>query len=187
MLPRLVTGLYLAYLAAPIVLLFVGSFGDLWLNTLFPTGLTGRWYLEVASDPSFRRAFVASLTVGILTCGACLAIGLPLAYAIFRTRNPQLRALVGALYQLPVALPPLVLATGIGEARNAIIARAALCLVAIGDNFGTLSEVALGRQFGKLVIGLEGAAAVPGVVHVENVAAALEQVARCALNAPAGH
>ena len=31
---------------------------------------------------------------------------LPLAYAVFRTRNPQLRALVGALYQLPVALPP---------------------------------------------------------------------------------
>jgi uncharacterized protein (TIGR00725 family) len=80
-----------------------------------------------------------------------------------------------------------VLATGIGEARNAIIARAALCLVAIGNNFGTLSEVALGRQFGKLVIGLEGAADVPGVVQADSVAAALEQVARCAIGAPHGH
>jgi uncharacterized protein (TIGR00725 family) len=79
-----------------------------------------------------------------------------------------------------------VLATGIGEARNAIIARAALCLVAIGDNFGTLSEVALGRQFGKLVIGLEGAARVEGVVQVDSPASALEQVARCALGAPTG-
>lgn len=77
----------------------------------------------------------------------------------------------------------LVLATGIGEARNAVIARAALCLVAIGDNFGTLSEVALGRQFGKLVIGLESAAQVDGVVHVDTPAAALVQVAHCVLAA----
>ena len=77
-----------------------------------------------------------------------------------------------------------VIASGIGEARNAVIARAALCLVAIGDNFGTLSEVALGRQFGKLVVGLEGAAQLDGVVQVETAAAALELVARCVLATP---
>ena len=82
-----------------------------------------------------------------------------------------------------------VLATGIGEARNAVIAQAALCLVAIGDNFGTLSEVALGRRFGKLVIGLEGAAQVEGVMQVATPAEALARVARCALatgDPPAG-
>ena len=71
-----------------------------------------------------------------------------------------------------------VLATGIGEARNALIARAALCLVAIGDSYGTLSEVALGCQFGKLVVGLEGAARVDGVVHVGTPQDAVEHVAR---------
>jgi uncharacterized protein (TIGR00725 family) len=76
-----------------------------------------------------------------------------------------------------------VLATGIGEARNALIARAAFCVVAIGDSFGTLSEVALGRQFGKLVIGLEGAARVDGVVQVTSPAEALVRVARYALAA----
>ncbi|MEO8739135.1 MAG: lysine decarboxylase [Casimicrobiaceae bacterium] len=74
-----------------------------------------------------------------------------------------------------------VIATGIGEARNALIARAALCLVAIGNSYGTLSEVALGRHFGKLVIGLEGAAQVEGVRHVDEVAAALTLVAECAI------
>ncbi|MBK9609094.1 MAG: hypothetical protein IPO58_22735 [Betaproteobacteria bacterium] len=77
----------------------------------------------------------------------------------------------------------IVIATGIGEARNALIARSSLCLVAIGDSYGTLSEVALGRQFGKRVIGLEGAARVEGVVHVASAAEALEEVARCALGA----
>ncbi len=76
----------------------------------------------------------------------------------------------------------IVIATGIGEARNALIARASLCLVAIGDSFGTLSEVALSRQFGKRVIGLEGAAQVDGVVHLASVDEALAALARCALN-----
>lgn len=73
----------------------------------------------------------------------------------------------------------IVIATGIGEARNAVIARASLCLIAIGDSYGTLSEVALGRQFGKLVIGMQGAAQVDGVVHVDTVEQALEHVACC--------
>ncbi len=40
MIPRWITTLYLVYLAVPIVLLVVGSFGDLWLNTLLPSGAT---------------------------------------------------------------------------------------------------------------------------------------------------
>lgn len=109
---RAVTAVYLAYLAAPIVLLFVGSFGRLWLNTLLPTGFTGRWYVDVAADPSFRRAFVSSLTVAGLVVALCLAIGLPLAYAVFRARRPAVRAAARVVYQLPVALPALVLAFG---------------------------------------------------------------------------
>jgi uncharacterized protein (TIGR00725 family) len=76
----------------------------------------------------------------------------------------------------------LVLATGIGEARNALVARASVCLVAIGDSFGTLSEVALARQFGKRVIGLAGAANVEGVEHVADVPEALQRVAQALLD-----
>ncbi len=75
----------------------------------------------------------------------------------------------------------IVLATGIGEARNALIARASFCLVAIGNSYGTLSEVALGRQFGKLVIGMEGAAQLDGVVHVDGTQAAVEKIAEAVL------
>lgn len=77
-----------------------------------------------------------------------------------------------------------VIATGLGEARNVVIARAALCLVAVGDNLGTLSEVALGLRFGKRVVGLAGAARVDGVRHVDSPAAALAEVARCVLAQP---
>lgn len=74
-----------------------------------------------------------------------------------------------------------VITSGIGEARNAIIARAPLCLVAIGGGFGTLTEVAFARNYGKLVVGLEGAPQAKGVAYVATPAEALALVARCAL------
>lgn len=73
------------------------------------------------------------------------------------------------------------IATGIGEARNVLVARAGFCLVAIGDSYGTLSEVALGLQFGRPVIGLSGAAQVTGVRHLDGVDAAIDAVAAIAL------
>jgi len=75
----------------------------------------------------------------------------------------------------------IVLATGIGEARNAIIARASFCLIAVGDSHGTLSEVALGLHFGKAVIGLAGAAQLAGVQPAATVDDALACVDRLAL------
>ena len=74
-----------------------------------------------------------------------------------------------------------VIATGIGEARNALVARAAFCLVVIGDSYGTLSEVALGLQFGKRVFGIEGAARVHGVEHRRDVDSVLRSVALAVL------
>jgi uncharacterized protein (TIGR00725 family) len=74
------------------------------------------------------------------------------------------------------------IATGIGEARNALIARASFCLIAIGNSFGTLSEVALARQFGKTVIGLEDAAKIEGVQHAKGARDAVERLAAAILN-----
>lgn len=45
--------------------------------------------------------------------------------------------------------------TGLGEARNALVVRSADALVAVGGEFGTLSEIALALKAGKPVVGLE--------------------------------
>lgn len=45
-------------------------------------------------------------------------------------------------------------ATGLGEARNALVVRAADALVAVGGEYGTLSEIALALKAGKPVIGI---------------------------------
>lgn len=44
--------------------------------------------------------------------------------------------------------------TGLGEARNALVVRAADALVAVGGGWGTLSEVALALKAGKPVVGV---------------------------------
>jgi uncharacterized protein (TIGR00725 family) len=46
------------------------------------------------------------------------------------------------------------LATGLGYARNSIIAQASDVLIAIGGRFGTLSEIAFSLALGKRVVGL---------------------------------
>jgi uncharacterized protein (TIGR00725 family) len=48
-----------------------------------------------------------------------------------------------------------VIATGMGEARNAIIVRTADAVIAVGGEYGTLSEIALALKMGKPVIGLK--------------------------------
>jgi len=45
--------------------------------------------------------------------------------------------------------------TGMGEARNALVVRAADAIVAIGGAWGTLSEIAFARKAGKPVVGLD--------------------------------
>lgn len=112
MLPRWIARIYLVYLLLPIALLLIGSFGGNWMNSLLPTGFTGRWYTQVVADPSFRRAFLSSLLVATATCGVCVLVGLPLAYAVFKTRSATVWTLAKTLSMLPVALPPLVLAFG---------------------------------------------------------------------------
>jgi uncharacterized protein (TIGR00725 family) len=48
------------------------------------------------------------------------------------------------------------IATGLGEMRNGLIVRAVDVLVAVGGEFGTLSEMALGLKAGKPVVALGG-------------------------------
>jgi uncharacterized protein (TIGR00725 family) len=45
--------------------------------------------------------------------------------------------------------------TGIGEARNALVVRSADVVVAVGGEFGTLSEIAFALKMGKTVVGLD--------------------------------
>ena len=83
---------------------------------------------------------------------------------------------------LTVSIP-----TGLGEARNALVVRAADAVIAIGGEFGTLSEIALALKAGTPVVGLhtwelaKAGSLVHAIVETETpqeaVRAALEAIA----------
>lgn len=79
--------------------------------------------------------------------GGGVSVGL-LPDGDWRTANPYVT--------IPVA-------TGIGIARNALISRAAHAMIAVGAGLGTISEMALGLQFNKIVFAVHDRIAVEGV------------------------
>lgn len=56
----------------------------------------------------------------------------------------------GANPHLTVSLP-----SGMGQARNVLIVTAAETVIAIGEGWGTLSEIAIARRLGRPVVALE--------------------------------
>lgn len=83
-----------------------------------------------------------------------------------------------------VAIP-----TGLGEARNALVVRAADVVLAVGGAYGTLSEIALALAAGTPVVGLDtwefarGGLPDEGVERAASAAEAVERTLRAAAGA----
>ncbi|MDQ4125518.1 MAG: TIGR00725 family protein [Actinomycetota bacterium] len=77
------------------------------------------------------------------------------------------------------------LATGMGEMRNALIVRAADVVIALGGEYGTLSEVAFALKTGRPVVGydtwdLSSGTASDGIVRVDSADDAVKAALRLA-------
>jgi hypothetical protein len=66
-----------------------------------------------------------------------------------------------------------VLTTGMGEMRNALVVRAADAVIAVGGAYGTLSEIAFALRTGVPVVGI-GTWDLDDVVDAPDPAAAVE-------------
>lgn len=72
------------------------------------------------------------------------------------------------------------IATGMGEARNALVVRAADVVLAIDGEFGTLSEIALALRTGTPVVGIDtwelsiGGQEVDTILRLQDPVAAVE-------------
>lgn len=72
-----------------------------------------------------------------------------------------------------IALP---IATGMGEGRNVLLVRAAQAVIAVGGEWGTLSEVALARKIGiPVVLFRPGLTAALGLDEARSPEAAVDQ------------
>ncbi|HYG89120.1 MAG TPA: TIGR00725 family protein [Azospirillum sp.] len=128
-------------------------------------------------------AGLAGLGLTVL-CGGCAGVMEAVCRGVAGAGGLSIGLLPGEDWDGANAFVGVPVATGIGVARNAIIARAALCLIAVGGSNGTLSEIAYGLQFGKPVFALAGAPRVAGTVELEGWEDLLPRLARVVLNHP---
>ena len=109
---------WFSYVLAPLVLIFVGSFGDKWFGTLLPTGFTLKWYADLFSKTMYVRAMMMSLLVGCLTVAINGIIGICSVYAVSVLDRKWLRKAFDFVILLPIAIPPVVMGLGLVQAFN---------------------------------------------------------------------
>lgn len=107
---RVFTGLLLATLYLPIVVLVIFSFNDNMVTTLPLRGFTLEWYRKAFTNEDMLRALGNSLYVGFFATALTLIIGTAAAFAIDRTEFPGKR-IFRRLVVLPLVLPGII--TGI--------------------------------------------------------------------------
>jgi uncharacterized protein (TIGR00725 family) len=69
-----------------------------------------------------------------------------------------------------------VVLTGLGHARNAVVAASGDAVIAVGGSYGTLTEIGFARIFGRPVVIIEPGLHVEGVPRAATPAEAVEYV-----------
>lgn len=90
-----------------------------------------------------------------LLCGGLGGVMEAAAYGAKQEGGITLGILPGTLREEANPWIDIAVLSGMGQARNAIIAQSSDALIAVNGEYGTLSEIALGLKMGKPVIVLE--------------------------------
>lgn len=143
-----------------------------------PVGVIGpreasKQELETAEDLGSR---LADLGLPVLT-GGLSGVMEAASRGAFEAGGLTIGLLPGEDWRTANAFVSLPLATGIGKARNAIIAQSARALIAVGGGYGTLTEIAYGLHFDKPVLTLGAAPVATGAQACRDIAETLERLA----------
>ncbi|MCO7125371.1 ABC transporter permease subunit [Sporolactobacillus shoreicorticis] len=109
---RLIISLFVAFMCLPILITLVYSFATEWGKSIFPSGYTFKWYLQLYKDPQFIAAILRSLLLTVVTLGAVLVILVP-SIALVAIYLPKYDRFFKPTVLLPYAIPGVVLATGL--------------------------------------------------------------------------
>ncbi len=111
------------------------------------------------TEDEYNLAFSVGMEIArqkaVLVCGGGSGVMEAAAKGVYQRGGTTIGILPGESNQSGNRYLAYTIATGIGEARNAIIARTADAVIAVGGEYGTLSEMALALKMGKPVIGLK--------------------------------
>jgi uncharacterized protein (TIGR00725 family) len=92
----------------------------------------------------------------VVLCGGLGGVMEAVAEGASRAGGTVVGILPGADRERGSAHLTIAIATGLGEARNAVLTAAADAVIAIGGGWGTLSEIGLARRRDRAVVALAG-------------------------------
>jgi putative spermidine/putrescine transport system permease protein len=109
---RIITGIVLVYLVAPIFVIVPLSFTSGQLLVFPLPGWSLQWYRELFTSPSWTSALGNSVLIGIATM--CLATGLGTAAALgLHGSRSRFKALIFGLLVTPLAVPVVIVAVAL--------------------------------------------------------------------------
>lgn len=141
---RIGTGVTLAFLYAPLLVIAIYAFNKTRVQTWPPSGLTLHWFSLAFSNTGARDALLTSVEVGLAATAIALVLGSLAAYALARFEFFGSNS-ISFLILLPIALPGIVT----GMALNAtftqvlgidlslftvIVGHATFCIVLVFNN-----------------------------------------------------
>ena len=112
-----------------------------------------RWYGEVFADRRFVRSMLTSLGLGVFAAVFGTALGSAAAYTLVRSRlRASVRGAIGAVIALPLFVPTVVVAFGIGITADRLGIGFGLLPVALGHLFWVLpfSTFLVAARYGEL-------------------------------------
>ncbi|MFC0115975.1 ABC transporter permease [Kibdelosporangium aridum] len=97
---------FLVFVLALIVAVFVSSFGTVWLGTWLPDGFTFRWWEQTWTEFGLGSTLLVTMEVALLVVLFSVLMGVPAAYVLARRDFPG-KKLVSLLLLLPLLVPPI--------------------------------------------------------------------------------
>lgn len=111
---------------------------------------------------------------GFLLCGGLGGVMEAAAYGAKLEGGITLGILPGTLREEANSWIDIAILSGMGQARNVLIAQSSDALIAVNGEYGTLSEIALGLKLGKPVIVLASKWEIEGVHRAKSPEEAVE-------------
>ncbi|MBW6422285.1 ABC transporter permease [Rhizobium sp. XQZ8] len=151
------------FLALPLIVVAGVSVNQRQTLTFPPQGFSLSWYGQIFTDPEWRNALLASLTLAATSALLALLIALPLAWFLWRRVAPwaNIFQLLGVA---PFTLPPVITALGLLTfwATTGFYGQAWTAVISHGIFFVTLPLVTLSLGFSAIDRSLVEAAATMG-------------------------
>jgi uncharacterized protein (TIGR00725 family) len=110
----------------------------------------------------------------VLLCGGLGGVMEAAAYGAKQEGGITLGILPGALREEANLWIDIAVVSGMGHARNALIAQSSDALIAVNGEYGTLSEIAFGLKMGTPVVVLEPGWKIEGVYRAKSPEEAVE-------------